>query len=36
MRGMLGEEYVDQRLGDIYGLSPIRYVCGRGTLSAEV
>jgi len=32
---MLGEDYFDQRLGDINGLSLIRYVCGRGTLSTD-
>jgi hypothetical protein len=35
MREMLGEDYFNQRLGDINGLSPVRYVCGRGTLAAE-
>lgn len=34
-QGMLGETYFIQRLGDIYSLSPIRYACGRGTLSDE-
>lgn len=30
---MLGQRYFEQRLGDIYSLSPIRYIAGTGKLN---
>ena len=32
---MVGEEYFQGRLGNIYSLSPIPYLCGRGRLSRD-